>query len=146
MVTVLLSWLAIGTASLIFGKAIVDRIYRDDLDTMGKVDIYFMVGIIFLNIYAQIFSLFYKVGEAACIILFVAGVILTGKCIVRCIRERRSPVSFGFLKEHPYRLILIGGGCAEPLHGCCRRQRIPIPDCIMHRLFDGLRNMALSRD
>lgn len=110
MVTVLLSWLAIGTASLIFGKAIVDRIYRDDLDTMGKVDIYFMVGIIFLNIYAQIFSLFYKVGEAACIILFVAGVILTGKCIVRCIRERRSPVSFGFLKEHPYRLILIGGG------------------------------------
>lgn len=111
MVTVLLSWLAIGTASLIFGKAIVDRIYRDDLDTMGKVDIYFMVGIIFLNIYAQIFSLFYKVGEAACIILFVAGVILTGKCIVRCIRERRSPVSFGFLKEHPYRLILIGGVC-----------------------------------
>lgn len=112
MVTVLLSWLIIGTASLIFGKAIVDRIYCDDLDTMGKLDIYLMAGIIFLNVYAQIFSLFYKVSKVACLILFAAGTILACRYLFVRIQERKRLLDLGFFREHPYRLALIlaGGG------------------------------------
>lgn len=112
MVTVLLSWLVIGTAALIFGKAIVDRIYCNDLGTMGKVDIYLIAGIIFLNVYAQIFSLFYKVAEDACLLLLAVGAVLVGRYLFICIRERKSLINLDFLRKYPYRvaLILVGGG------------------------------------
>lgn len=137
MVTVLLSWLVIGTVALTFGKAIVDRVYHKDLDTMGKVDIYLMTGIIFLNVYAQIFSLFYKVAGAACIILLAAGAFLAGRYLFVCIRERKPLTDFRVLREHPYRLALIlaGGGwnpCmdaagANPLrHGAVSRAGDPL--------------------
>lgn len=114
MVTVVFSWLVIGTLALIFGKAIVDRIYHNDLDTMGKMDIWLMAGIIFLNGYAQIFSLFYKVSMAACLILFAAAAVLVCRDLFIWIRERKCPLDLGFFKEHPYRLALIlaGGGVA----------------------------------
>ena len=103
----------IGAASMIFGKFIVDRIYSDDLNTMGKVDIYFVVGIVFLNVYAQIFSIFHKVAGVACIILFMAGVVLTCGYLFTCVQERKSLIQFAFLKEHPYRttltLVVVGG-------------------------------------
>lgn len=74
MLMVFFSWLVIGVAAYIFGKAIVDRIYQQDLQTMGKLDIYIVAGIIFLNVYAQFFSLFYKVAGIACVILGIAGI------------------------------------------------------------------------
>lgn len=112
MVTVLLSWLMIGAASLIFGKAIVDRVYRDDLDVMGKADVYIMTGIIFQNVYAQIFSIFYKVAEIACMVLFVAGVILAGRYLTVGVRERKGLINPGFLRRRGilYRLILAAAG------------------------------------
>lgn len=112
MVAVVFSWLMMGALALIFGKAIVDRIYRDDLDTMGKWDFYLMAGIIFLNVYAQIFSLFYKVSKTACLILFAAGAVLVCRYLVVWIRERKSSLDLGLFREHPYRLALIlaGGG------------------------------------
>ena len=36
MLLVLFSWIVIGAASFIFGKAVVDCIYRKDLQCMGK--------------------------------------------------------------------------------------------------------------
>jgi len=112
MVTVLFSWLVIGALALIFGKAIVDRIYRNDLATMGKIDIYLMAGIIFLNVYAQIFSLFYKVSQAACLILFAAAAVLVCRYLFIRIRERKGPLDLDFFREHSCRLVLIlaGGG------------------------------------
>lgn len=73
MLMVLFSWLVTGTAAFIFGKAIVDRVYRYDLQTMGKLDIYIVTGIVFLNVYAQFFSILYKVAGIACTILGIAG-------------------------------------------------------------------------
>lgn len=112
MATVLFSWLLMGAASLIFGKAIVDRVYRDDLDVMGKADVYMIAGIIFLNVYAQIFSFFDQVAGAACIFLFVAAVILAGRYLTACMRERKSLLKPGFLGGgvEAYRLSLVLAG------------------------------------
>lgn len=103
MLMILCSWLVIGTAALIFGKAIVDRIWHDDIKTMGKTDIYIMTGLVFLNIYAQFFSLFYKVAGIACTILGVCGGGILIIRVIGCIRRRESPVHVGFLKKHPCR-------------------------------------------
>lgn len=86
MLSVLFSWLAMGAASFLFGKAVVDCIYRKDLQRMGRPDIYVMSGIIFLNIYAQLFSLLYKVAGIACTILGLAGIILTAVYVIRHLR------------------------------------------------------------
>lgn len=83
---VLFSWLVIGAAAYIFGRTIVDRIYRRDLQTMGKPDVYIMTGIVFLNVYAEFFSLFYKVAGIACTLLGVAGIVII---LLYIIRRRR---------------------------------------------------------
>lgn len=74
MVMVLFSWLIICGAALLFGKAITDCAYRDYPEAMGRPDVYMVTGLIFLNIYAQLFSLFYKVAGIACTILGIAGI------------------------------------------------------------------------
>lgn len=73
MLTVLFSWVVICGAALLFGKAITDSVYRNRLEVMGRPDVYIVTGIIFLNVYAQLFSLFYKVAGIACTILGAAG-------------------------------------------------------------------------
>ncbi len=87
MLMVLFSWLVTGTAAFIFGKAVVDRVYRYDLQTMGKLDIYIVAGIVFLNVYAQFFSLLYKVAGIACTILGIAG---AGIVFLYGLREKGS--------------------------------------------------------
>lgn len=91
MLMVLLSWLVIGAAAFIFGKAITDCIYRKNLSRMGSPDIYIVTGIAFLTIYAQLFSVFYKVAGIACTILGVVGIILTVVYGIRFIRAKERP-------------------------------------------------------
>lgn len=74
MVLVLFSWVIICGASLLFGKAITDSVYGDYPEEMGRPDVYMVTGLVFLNIYAQLFSLFYKVAGIACTILGTAGI------------------------------------------------------------------------
>ncbi len=76
MLTVLFSWVIICGAALLFGKAVVDSVYKNRLEVMGRPDIYIVTGILFLNVYAQLFSLFYKVAGIACTILGAAGMVL----------------------------------------------------------------------
>ena len=76
MLKVLFSWMVIGGASLLFGKAVTDSVYKDRLEEMGRPDIYIMTGIIFLNVFAQLFSLVYKVAGIACTILGLAGIVI----------------------------------------------------------------------
>ena len=83
MLMVLFSWLVIGAAAYIFGRTIVDRIYRRDLQTMGKPDVYIVTGIVFLNVYAEFFSLFYKVAGIACTLLGVVGIVIVFLYIIR---------------------------------------------------------------
>lgn len=76
MVTVLVSWVIICGAALLFGKAVTDIVYGARAKVMGRPDIYLMTGIIFLNVYAQLFSLLYKVAGIACTILGAAGIVV----------------------------------------------------------------------
>lgn len=89
MLMVLFSWLVMGGAAYIFGKAIIDRIYQRDIQTMGKLDIYIVAGIIFLNVYAQFFSLFYKVAGIACVILGVIGIGIVLMYVARYVTGRK---------------------------------------------------------
>jgi len=86
MLTVLFSWLVIAGASFIFGKAVVDFVYRKDLERMGKPDVYLVAGIIFLTVYAQLFSVFYKVAGIACTILGLLGTLLSVLYLIRHLR------------------------------------------------------------
>lgn len=75
MVSVLLSWIIIFVSSLIFGYGAVKLLYGNCHETLQKLDVYLVFGLMLLNVYAEIFSLFYKVGGLACFILFVLGII-----------------------------------------------------------------------
>lgn len=86
MLMVLVSWTIIAGAALIFGKAITDVVYRKRLDAMMRPDIYIMTGLIFLNSYAQFFSLFYKVAGIACTILGVLGIVILAVYVYRWFR------------------------------------------------------------
>lgn len=83
MLTVLFSWVIICGAALIFGKAITDCTYKKRLGVMGRPDIYIVTGIIFLNVFAQFFSLFYKVAGIACTILGTAGIVIFCVCMYK---------------------------------------------------------------
>lgn len=91
---VLFSWVMIGGAAMLFGKAVTDGIYGNRREDMGCPDVYVVTGFIFLNIYAQLFSLFYKVAGIACTILGAAGILLF--CIWICQRfyQKKSAALF----------------------------------------------------
>lgn len=110
MLLVLFSWLVMGTASFLFGKAVVDCIYRKDLQRMGRPDIYIITGLIVLNIYAQLFSLFYKVAGIACTILGLMGMILFAVYGIRYLRAgRQMKILPGveYVKMPPWRAALL---------------------------------------
>lgn len=94
MLTVLFSWIIIGGAALLFGKAVTDGLYGKHRAMMGKPDVYIVTGLIFLNIYAQLFSLFYKIGGIACTILGVAGIVILAVWIYRHFRCGKRFVLF----------------------------------------------------
>lgn len=91
MLTVLMSWLVIGGASFLFGKAIVDFVYKKNLRCMGRLDSYIVAGIVFLNVYAQLFSVFYKVAGIACTILGLAGILIAVGYGIRYFRRVPRP-------------------------------------------------------
>lgn len=82
MASVLFSWGVIFAASWIFGYGIVNVVYGRQRDLLGTLDIYLMFGLMFLGVYAEFFSLFYKVGIMACFILTVLGVFMFPGIIV----------------------------------------------------------------
>lgn len=110
MLTVLFSWLIIGGAALLFGKAVTDGLYGKHQAMMGKPDVYIVTGLIFLNIYAQLFSLFYKIGGIACTILGVAGIVILAVWIYWHFRCGKRFVLFpgcGWEKPAAWRIAVI---------------------------------------
>lgn len=110
MLTVLFSWVVICAASLLFGKAIVDSVYKNRLETMGRPDVYIVTGILFLNVYAQFFSLFYKVAGIACTILGAAGMILFFIWLYRRFYRKKDIRLFpgcAGVKPSPWRILAV---------------------------------------
>lgn len=102
MLIVLFSWAVIGGAALLFGKVITDGLYKNCQEKMRSPDIYIMTGLIFLNVFAQFFSLFYKVAGIACTILGSAGVVIVAACAWRWYgRGEKQPLFPGISGEKP---------------------------------------------
>lgn len=89
MLSVLASWIIIFAASMIFGCFTVRVLYGHSRDTLRKPDICLVCGLMVVNVYAQVFSLFYKVGAVACCLLFFLGIICLGWRLVSAKREGR---------------------------------------------------------
>lgn len=94
MLMVLFSWVIIGGAALLFGKAVTDAVYGNRRKGMGCPDVYIVTGFIILNVYAQLFSLFYKVAGIADTILGVAGIFLFCAWMYQRLRQRRHSALF----------------------------------------------------
>lgn len=75
MLSVLASWMIIFAASWIFGHFTVKLLYGNSKELLCKPDVYLVCGLMVMNVYAQAFSLFYKVGAKACLLLFILGMI-----------------------------------------------------------------------
>lgn len=73
MLTVLLSWVPVFVASYLFGYIIIHAFYSKKNEILQSIDVYIVCGLIFINVYAQIFSLFHRVSLMACVVLFILG-------------------------------------------------------------------------
>ncbi len=87
MLQVLFSWLVIGVASYIFGRAALAALYRGKADALRTPDICMAAGIVVVTVYAEFFSLFYKVAGIACVLLGAAGILIAALYVFRCLRR-----------------------------------------------------------
>lgn len=69
MFSIACSWIVIFLLSFLYGKTLISAVYGNKPDVMHRVDVYVVCGLMFINFYAQIFSLFHRVGQMAFIIL-----------------------------------------------------------------------------
>lgn len=76
MISVVASWIIIFCISLIFGYGVINFVYKDSKEFVGTLDMYLVTGLMLVNVYAEVFSLVYKVSGVACLALFLIGIIL----------------------------------------------------------------------
>ena len=76
MLQILFSWLWIGVSAFLCGFAALQLIKKVSGYGEKSVDVILMMGLCFLTVYAQTFSLFYKVGAAASIALFAVDILI----------------------------------------------------------------------
>ncbi len=71
MLLAFLSWIWIGIAAFLCGFAVLRCFFPQKSADERRVDLYLMAGLCVLTVYAQFFSLFYKVGGASTGVLMV---------------------------------------------------------------------------
>lgn len=69
MLSIILSWIIIGLYACLYGKVCIGILYKGKEKNLYSIDIFIACGIMVLNVYAQFFSIFYKVSAAAFFIL-----------------------------------------------------------------------------
>ena len=82
MITVLLSYLLILVSAGIMGYIVVHTLYKN-ASAIHSWDCYIMCGVAVLTVYAEYFSLVYKVGVLACAVLVLLTIVLWGIFAVR---------------------------------------------------------------
>lgn len=87
MIEVLLSWIIMLLASLIFGYWTIHICYKGTGNCLFSLDVFIVCGLMVLTVYAELFSLVYKVGAMACFILAVLGILLI---MVLCVKGREQ--------------------------------------------------------
>lgn len=76
MLLVLLSWCWIGITAYLWGTGVHYLLSRFSGYRKKCIDMTIMLGLSFLTVYAQVFSLFYKVGTVAAIVLLAVNAVL----------------------------------------------------------------------
>lgn len=76
MLLVLLSWCWIGISAYLWGTGALYLVKRCTGYTKKSMDMTLLLGLCLLTVYAQIFSLFYKVGALASMLLLAGNVLL----------------------------------------------------------------------
>ena len=71
MVSVVLSWIIILLPTYIIGYGVGHALNKSDQSRYWSTDLYIAIGLCFLTVYAQVFSLFYKVSILACLVLSI---------------------------------------------------------------------------
>lgn len=81
MLSVIFNWIYIGVTTFILGYGFSGLLSRCLGYSLKRLDSIFMTGLVIATVYAQLFSLFYKVGALANIVMLVGCVVIT--CIFR---------------------------------------------------------------
>lgn len=81
MIVTLLSWGIILWMSSVLGNIFIRKIMPETFRNTTKWDVYCVTGLMILNVYAQIYSIFSGVGRLAFGIAFIAAAILSVGCI-----------------------------------------------------------------
>ncbi len=76
MITIILEWIYLFAAAYCLGYGFARLVKKLFQYTMKRMDALLVTGLILLTVYAQTFSIFYKVGVAANVILVVVMVLL----------------------------------------------------------------------
>ena len=88
MIVTLLSWGIIFWMSSVLGNVFIRKIMPETFRNTIRWDVYCMTGLMILNVYAQIFSIFFGVGGFAFGIAFVVVIILSVGCVADGIKTR----------------------------------------------------------
>ena len=89
MIEVIVSWIIILCAAVIYGSFILS-IGKYDRNLIYKWDSVIITGILFLTWYAEFFSIFYKVGVMAQFILLCGGV---GIALKYCVEKKYKKIA-----------------------------------------------------
>lgn len=82
MIITLLSWCFIFGCSIVLGNVFTKKIMPETFQNTTKIDVYFVSGLMILNVYAQICSIFIKVGKMAFLIMTVIVLAMLVWCLV----------------------------------------------------------------
>lgn len=74
MLTVIGSWIIIFAAASIMGFSTLQVIGKK-IEVCKQLDVILVMGLMIITVYAQCFSIFYKVGLKACFYLFIFGMV-----------------------------------------------------------------------
>lgn len=77
MLLTAISWGWIGIAAFLCGFFVLQLFFHRENEEYWSLDLYLMAGLCVLTVYAQVFSLFYKVGALATVILAVCCMAIT---------------------------------------------------------------------
>ncbi|MGN1197884.1 MAG: LIC_10190 family membrane protein [Acetatifactor sp.] len=105
MAAVLSSWCIIFVASGILGFAFIRITGWECKKQACSLDMILVSGLMIVNLYAQFFSIFYKVGGRACLLLFVTEFVIAGILFYK--KELKISAMLCFLKNMSITKILV---------------------------------------
>lgn len=96
MIFVVLSWIVIFILAFSFGNAFIEIVAPNAYKNASKLDIYIVCGLMILNVYAQIYSLFAGVGRNAFLGAVFAAIIW---CVWKCKQLKGMALGFFYSIE-----------------------------------------------